>query len=234
MKKHSKYCTSVSGNYQECMAAIQLADFVELRLDLLELSQEERIHVYKTSPLFIATHRGDAKTNQLLLKEAVENGARYIDLDISRPANHILEMKAFAEQNNCELILSAHDFNETPSLESLLKIYEKATQFSPTYVKIVTSINSPKDISTILSLYGYCDNVIAFGMGNLGKITRITALHCGAPYTYASASSQHLTAKGQLTVHSLKKMEIEMLDMDTNNNLIQKHIQNDHQQQNAI
>lgn len=233
MKTHSKYCTCISGNYHDSITEVQKADFVEIRLDLCDLTYDERIQVYQKSPEFIATHRGDEKIHKKLLKEAIEHGASYIDIDISRSSNHILEMKRIADDHNCKLILSAHNYIETPSTKSLKNIYESANQFQPDYIKIVTTINESRDNSKILSLYQHYDNLIAFGMGEMGKISRITALHCGAPFTYASSSSLNSTAKGQLTVHSLKRMEVEMLD-DCYTKRTQKHHHNDSIQQKAI
>lgn len=201
-----KYCVCVSGSYSECLEQLAYSGFVEFRLDLCELTKAERSLLYKIPKQFIATCRSDDQTSYSLLKEAILLGATFIDLDISRSSEFIEKICAIAMQHGCKLIISYHNYKETPALEELYEIYQSAQKHKPHLVKICTSVNALIDNSTILSLYQKYDDIIAFGMGDMGKVTRLTSLHCGAPYTYTSISSLNSTAKGQVPIGTLKQL----------------------------
>jgi 3-dehydroquinate dehydratase len=52
---------------------------------------------------------------------------------------------------------------------------------------------------TLFNLYEGEENLIAFGMGDDAKFTRVTALFLGSPFTYVYFLSQNKTAEGQLS-----------------------------------
>jgi 3-dehydroquinate dehydratase-1 len=55
-----------------------------------------------------------------------------------------------------------------------------------------------------MSLYNSDKTIIALGMGNLGKITRIAAPFLGAPFTYAYPTGRKRTAEGQFSIDKLE------------------------------
>ena len=71
-------------------------------------------------------------------------------------------------------------------------------------IKIVTTAKSVKDSSIVLSLYSKADKIklIAFAMGNNGRMSRILCLFLGSPYTYVSLSKP--IAPGQFSVDEIK------------------------------
>ena len=73
-------------------------------------------------------------------------------------------------------------------------------------IKIVTMAKSINDGSRILSLYSNAKNVklIAFSMGNLGKISRLLCLLLGSPYTYVSLNRS--VAPGQFSLDEVKSI----------------------------
>ena len=71
--------------------------------------------------------------------------------------------------------------------------------------KIVTLVRVNRDNSKILSLYKNPGRLIAFGMGDLGKITRIVAPFLGAEFTYAAMDEGDPTAPGQIRYSRLKE-----------------------------
>jgi 3-dehydroquinate dehydratase-1 len=48
--------------------------------------------------------------------------------------------------------------------------------------------------------------LIAFAMGEAGKMTRLQALVLGAPFSYAALSDRHLTAPGQFSATEMETM----------------------------
>jgi 3-dehydroquinate dehydratase type I len=109
-----------------------------------------------------------------------------------------LELIELAKKNNCSIIISYHNFQQTPSTSELNEIATNCFKLGADIVKISTMINSNADNAKILSLYERTEKIISFGMGDKGKITRIIAPLLGAEFTYAAVSSSKTIAPGQL------------------------------------
>ena len=79
------------------------------------------------------------------------------------------------------------------------------TKFSHN-VKIVTTAKSVDDSIRTLQLYSKNgkNNLIAFAMGDNGRISRILCLYLGSPYTYVSLGKP--VAPGQLSIDEVKKI----------------------------
>jgi 3-dehydroquinate dehydratase-1 len=79
------------------------------------------------------------------------------------------------------------------------------TKFSK-YVKIVTNAKTINDASSILSLYNNSSkaNIIAFAMGDNGRMSRILCLYLGSPFTYVSLGKP--VAPGQFSLEQVKKI----------------------------
>jgi len=103
------------------------------------------------------------------------------------------------------VILSYHNYEETPELEELETIIKNCFAQGCDVVKIVTLVRVNRDNSKILSLYRHPGRLIAFGMGDLGKITRIVAPFLGAEFTYAAMDEGDSTAPGQIRYTLLKE-----------------------------
>ena len=77
-------------------------------------------------------------------------------------------------------------------------------------VKIVTFARSFEDNLKILSLIPYArereQEIVAFCMGEKGKMSRIFAPLMGAAWTYASLNRQKASAPGQLTAREMKEI----------------------------
>jgi 3-dehydroquinate dehydratase type I len=75
-------------------------------------------------------------------------------------------------------------------------------------VKIVSFARSWEDNLNILSLLPFAkerkQKIVAFCMGEKGKISRIFSPFLGAAWTYASLNQSRTSAPGQLTAQALK------------------------------
>ena len=73
-------------------------------------------------------------------------------------------------------------------------------------IKIVTTAKTTDDSTRVLQLYGKKGkiNLIAFSMGDAGRISRILSLYLGSPYTYVSLGKP--VAPGQFSVDEVKKI----------------------------
>jgi 3-dehydroquinate dehydratase I len=215
-------CTSIGKptvkNCQQLLEnrAIQLA---EIRLDGAQLTTHDVKLIFTLPIKLIATcrptpDRTEAQRKQLLFT-AIEAGAHYVDIEIEADDLFKQEIIKFANESNCQVIISYHNFELTPPQEQLKQIVTQCFQDSAHIAKIACQVNSKADSARILSLYAYnvppvSHNsthaklgapkrlILAIGMGEEGKVTRIAAPLLGAPFTFAPLSRGAKTAPGQL------------------------------------
>lgn len=130
---------------------------------------------------------------------------QYIDLDIASPRSIIEQVP-----RNCTLILSHHDFNETPSDSSLQSIAEKALKKGAQIVKIATTAKSLNDslrmLAFLKSFTAKKNKAIFLCMGKEGILTRLTGHLFGNYLMYFSLSKSDKTADGQITVEEFKQI----------------------------
>jgi 3-dehydroquinate dehydratase type I len=72
--------------------------------------------------------------------------------------------------------------------------------------KVVTQVNTNADAANLLSLYSINKPLVAFGMGDAGKLTRVVAPLLGAEFTFASMDNGVATAPGQIRYHTMKEI----------------------------
>jgi 3-dehydroquinate dehydratase type I len=181
----------------------------ELRLDKMQFESNELKKLLTFKIPLIATCRtgiyNDDKRLELLTFMA-KNGATYIDVELESDENYKKKLVDTARSYNCKIIMSYHNFNETPDADTLKNIIAKAKAANPDFIKIVTQALTVNDNSIILSLYKTEKKLIAFSMGKLGKESRIKSLKLGSPFIYAAYSKKQQSAEGQMTVNKLKKI----------------------------
>lgn len=108
------------------------------------------------------------------------------------------------EALNCDVLVSWHDFEQTPSKDELVNQMNKMKEYGNN-IKIVTMAKSLNDSISILKLYEDAKNsninLVAFCMGEHGILSRVLCTFAGARFTYATLGEA--LAPGQL---SMKKM----------------------------
>ncbi len=192
------------------------ADLIELRVDYLRGVKLAPLLENRQKP-FIVTHRrkdeggqykGDERKRLSVLLEAIDLGADYIDVELATKRSFLQSL--IRDKRETQVILSFHDFQRTPSLRELQKLYDQMIQLGADVVKIVPFAKSWEDNLTILSLIPFAkarrQKVIAFCMGEKGKISRIFSPFLGAVWTYASLNQSMASAPGQLTVRELTEI----------------------------
>ena len=142
------------------------------------------------------------------LVRAIEAGARYVDVELEAQKQMSKRVRNAAHENGTVFIRSYHDFEGTDSLEALKAIVEKCVYHGADMVKVVTTAVSDEDVAKVMALYDWCrvesgmeriadGGLIAFCMGDKGRMSRLDCLAKGAPYTYAALSEQEAAAPGQ-------------------------------------
>lgn len=206
-------CTSISGKnlaqIYEVLARPEV-EMAEIRIDLCELSDDDIRELFGESdtPL-VATCRGNA--DRLAL--AVEAGARYADLELEAPASASRHIQKLCRRCGTELIRSYHDYEATPDMEMLQMALARCFRYGADIAKVVTMCNSAEDAARLESLYSVVlegvdsleGRLVAFGMGEFGKASRLECLRRSAPFTYAALSDEEATAPGQWALEAMRK-----------------------------
>jgi 3-dehydroquinate dehydratase-1 len=202
-------CVSISEkNVEKCLSFIEKAEISEIRLDMTEFGNDEIEKIFSCRKRLIATCRPLKYTpeKQLdVLKMAIRYGATYVDIEYEAPDEYKQELIDYAHHHECYVIISYHNYELTPELEELEQIMKNCFNQGCDIAKIVTLVRVNRDNSKLLSLYKSPGRLIAFGMGDLGKITRIVAPFLGAEFTYAAMDEGDPTAPGQIRYTRLKE-----------------------------
>ncbi|MDR2293509.1 MAG: type I 3-dehydroquinate dehydratase [Prevotellaceae bacterium] len=203
-------CVSIiEQNIEKCIEILQKCEMAELRLDKIQPEPNEIKKLVTFKIPVIATCRtgiyDDCKRLELLTV-AAKNGAKYIDIELESEENYKKKLGDIARSCNCKIIISYHNFNETPDIDILKNIIAQAKTFKPDFIKIATRALTIDDNSKILSLYKTEKRLIAFAMGELGKESRIKSLEFGAPFIYAACEKRRQSAEGQMTVDEIRKI----------------------------
>jgi 3-dehydroquinate dehydratase-1 len=207
-------CVSLSErNADKCIEALEKIEIAEIRLDLSELSDEDICRVFSVRRKLIATCRPGVFSPEVTLhklKLAIESGATFVDVEFESSEDYRLEVIDFAHSHQCDVIISYHNYTCTPELEELEEIVNDCYRFGADLAKIATQIKVNRDNSKILSLYKGPGRLVAIGMGELGKISRVVAPFLGAEFTYASLNDEQATAPGQISHERLNRFILEI------------------------
>ena len=205
-------CLSIGHlGYSEILEQLEKAALAEIRIDLLSLRKNELTTIFSQHKNLIATYRTNDDFAQMekVLTLAMSIGCAYIDIDINTPEYYRKKLIETARGKGCKVILSYHNFTETPSTNDLEKVVNNLFELGANIAKVACKANTPSDCARIMGLYDNAKNLVAFCMGEIGMITRLAAPILGAPFTYAAIDSKE-TAPGQLnlrdTTSILKKI----------------------------
>jgi 3-dehydroquinate dehydratase type I len=193
-----------------------LADLIELRVDYLERPDMFTLLDGRQKPFIVTNRRngeggryhGDEKSRLSILKEAIDLGADYVDVEIRSKRSFLRALMGTKKET--QVILSYHDFRVSPSPKELQRICNAMIGLEPEIVKVVTYARSWEDNLAILSLIPYAQKrdqkIIAFCMGEKGKVSRVLAAFMGSLWTYAPCREGRASAPGQLTVKRIEKL----------------------------
>lgn len=183
------------------------AEMAEIRIEKSGLNAHEVKTLFGCHPNLIATCRPDGLTDEKraeLLTAAIEGGAKWIDLEVESEDHFIEPLKKLAKSNNCSVIISYHNYKNTPEFTDLVNIADECNANGADLVKLATTVVKSGDISNLIALYSYGIPMLALGMGALGSITRVAALKMGAPFTFVSCDTEPVTAPGQVGETNMK------------------------------
>jgi 3-dehydroquinate dehydratase-1 len=195
--------------------ALRKSDYVEIRFDFLKAEQIPQVleNVKKDLKKIVCTLRPKTEGGQFnenererisILKLIAEYNPFLLDVEFNTMKKEKSLVK-YLKMTKTNLLISGHDFKKTPNLTELKKKLNQMSKYSSN-VKIVTTAKTTDDSTRVLQLYNKKGktNLIAFAMGDSGRISRILSLYLGSPYAYVSLGKP--IAPGQFSVDEVKKI----------------------------
>jgi len=218
-------CIPIMANTQDAALmqmerSFPLADILELRIDHIEDVNLEGLMSRKRGKILVTNRRkdegggfsGTEGERVELLKEAVGLGADYVDIEMGTAEALIKELAAKVGNNHgrTKWIISHHNFSATPSVRALRRKLDECKRTGADIIKIVTYAKSIEDNLRVLGLIPYArrkdQEIAAFCMGEMGRISRIIAPLLGSYFNYASLERGTESAPGQLTIEEMRQV----------------------------
>lgn len=218
----SKICASIAASHLEQLK-IEInqafnfgADYVEIRFDFLNLSDMEEALIIANevnkkavytlrSPEQGGQFKGNISERIAFLEKLSSSKPMLLDVELDTIKSND-NLADYLEEQNTSLLISWHDFEQTPSNDQLTRVLYEMRKYSQN-VKIVTTAQKIEDSLRLLELYenSLGLNLIAFAMGEAGVISRVLCVIIGsAPFTYASL--EKAISPGQLTIKQMRKL----------------------------
>lgn len=202
-------------------------DFVEIRADYFSLiyNTEEVIGLlkkiresYTKTLLFTFRTKKEggmydmSEENYFALNHSVIESklVDIIDIELFSSGDKIKEIVAYAHSNNVKIIMSNHEFSNTPPKEEIIKRLVKMQDYNADITKIVVMPNCEKDVLTLMEATLEMKTTIAdrpfitTSMGSLGVITRLTGELFGSCVTFAALNK--VSAPGQVDVRYAREI----------------------------
>jgi len=190
-------------------------DLIEVRLDYMKSTDDlNRIRDATSLPLIATNRRRDqgglhvgseAERIETLL-EASERGFDYVDLELN--TGSLVDIGNRVKANGSGLIVSHHDFATTPERGDLEDIMLKELKMGADLCKVIGTSRTHRDNLTYLNFLdeNLGVDLVCFGMGEAGVISRILSPLFGGEFTYASTKTGSESALGQLTVAEFREI----------------------------
>ncbi|PKG23544.1 type I 3-dehydroquinate dehydratase [Niallia nealsonii] len=228
-----KICVSLIGQTMEqlkeeaALLKTSNVDIIEWRVDFFEHIDSEMViqalyeirKVIPDKPL-IFTFRSAKEGGERELETAsyfalngaiVETGmADIIDIELLQEEASIKELVEFAHNKKVAVIISNHEFKQTPPKEEIIKRLIKAQSLGADLPKMAVMPKNAEDVITLLDATNtmkkqYANGpIITMAMAGTGSISRMAGELFGSDVTFAAAKKA--SAPGQIPVDQLKKV----------------------------
>ncbi|HEB49080.1 MAG TPA: type I 3-dehydroquinate dehydratase [Desulfobulbus sp.] len=223
MSQRGRICVAIGARDGDAVVSavrpvLPLVDVVEVRLDAMARPDVASCCGRIARPLLFTNRArweggaaaGDDVERIRPLLLAVEEGAAFVDLELRAGEHARRQLMDAIQGTQTRLILSCHDFSGTPSSNRLLDILRRMTDSGAHVGKIITTARQPADVVRVLALLEKAGErgfpLIAFCMGEAGRISRLATLYTGGFMTYVAVDEEQATAPGQLSAARLHEL----------------------------
>lgn len=220
-KVETQLCTSVSADsVQELASKAELAfslgsDLVEFRVDRMTKSASPRdleaeLSVFARRAIFTVRSskegggfKGSEGKRLALISRLAEMGPAYVDIELATAKEN--EKWARSLPREVRRVVSWHDFQGTPALETLRPICEQELALGSLAKVVTTATDVDDNITTLTLCRDRPGEAVAFCMGELGMVSRVASMRMGAPLAYASIPGDAV-APGQLSIPTMRTL----------------------------
>lgn len=229
-----KICVPIMGDHLEALIQEidklknEPIDLVEWRIDYYETINdlEDVINTLKqirsalgNTPLLV-TFRSKKEGGEKAISEAeyillnktiIESQqADLVDVELFIGNKIVKEITEFAHQHNVKIVMSNHDFTQTPSKEEIIKRLCRMQELGADLPKIAVMPQTTGDVLTLLNatnemVIEHADRpIITMSMAGIGMISRLAGEVFGSALTFGSIKKA--SAPGQISVNKLNKI----------------------------
>jgi len=185
--------------------------------DIFEQINQIKIPYIFTFRSYIESDRGknairiDDETRIKYYLKAIEQDASLIDFELSsiKINKNFYKLIEEAHRKNVGVIISYHNFQETPKPQVLFDKIDEENSYNADVLKIATMVKNLEDIITIdnvtfIARQKFRKPMMTMGMGQIGKLSRISAVAFGSDIIFAHLGKK--SAPGQLSFSQAKKI----------------------------
>lgn len=143
-----------------------------------------------------------------LIKEVcAKSDVTYIDYEVANDEKFVRTVQEAAEQNDKKLILSYHNFDETPDNNNLIKRFVQMEMYGAHVAKVAVMPKDKADVLRLLYLTQDVDQllsipVMTMSMGDIGKYSRAMGWVYGSIMTFGVGVQS--SAPGQIPIEDLR------------------------------
>ncbi|MCW8887215.1 MAG: type I 3-dehydroquinate dehydratase [Motiliproteus sp.] len=132
-----------------------------------------------------------------------------IDYELSNDSGYLEQIKNSAETHDIPLIISYHNFQQTPTEQEIVHRLLHAEQAGAAIAKVAVMPNSKRDVLTLLSATEKAAEqldipVITMSMGAFGSLSRMFGGAFGSAVTFAVGQTS--SAPGQMAIEDLRSV----------------------------
>jgi len=131
----------------------------------------------------------------------------FVDFEMSNDPEHVRRVVTDAHRNHVRVILSYHNFRDTPGHDFLLKRFLEAERMGGDVAKVAVMPRDRTDVLTLLAATSDAEAkaripLISMSMGPLGAVTRMIGGVFGSSLSFAVGEGA--SAPGQMPIADLK------------------------------
>lgn len=203
-----------------------LFDIIELRIDFyqdihdLQKVQDLLMQIRnQTKKPLLLTYRSAREGGQIqlsdeaylaIIKTACQSQCiDMIDVELMSGNVLVCQMVDIAHQNHVKVLMSYHDFEQTPKIQEMKQYLENMEILGADLCKIAVMPHRYQDVIDLLNItmemsHRLSRPIVTMSMGSIGKISRIVGELTGSAMTFASVNQA--SAPGQMEVEDLQKL----------------------------
>lgn len=196
-------CVSLGNTkFENALELSSKVRMMEFRADLLNWSPDEYVRIIGEIPVSLYTFRPGVISDKERIEYyrfAIDHKVNYVDVEIESSPEFLAEIQQMIKNTRSELVVSYHNYDTTPDVEELKGILDDCYKKGASVAKLACMVNDHADAANLLSLYAFQGRKVVVGMGEKGRIVRLSSCLLGAEFTFAAPDKGLVTAPGQMT-----------------------------------